>query len=415
MSCSSAILKQRLAFWTGAISVGLVISILTLLSETAAAELRQFLHHGPWLAFIICPLGMAIVVWLTDACFPGAEQSGVPQVKAALAVHDPALRGRLISLRIAVGKVILTNLSLMSGASAGLGGPAIQIGASLMTSFGKAARFPPYYLERGFILAGSAAGFAALFSAPLAGVMFAIEALSHSLEEKIESLVVVAIVFAGITAYLILNQYIFLNPAVVQPVDDRSWLAVPVCGVVGGLGGGAFGWILIHAGRHLLWLKRWQRIGLTAGCGLMVAILGYASESLTFGTGYPMLKQILTDPSPMPPLFPLLKGLATLATALSGVPAGIFVPSLAIGAGLGADLSAWLPLAPPLVMILLTMSAYFAGVLQNPMTAFVLVMEITDTHKLLLPLMASAFIATAAARILNPVPLYEALTANGVR
>jgi H+/Cl- antiporter ClcA len=78
-----------------------------------------------------------------------------------------------------------------------------------MASLGKAVKFPPHYMERGFILAGSAAGFAAMFSAPLAGIIFAIEEMGRALEEKISSLVLTAIVFSGVTAYALLNNYIF--------------------------------------------------------------------------------------------------------------------------------------------------------------------------------------------------------------
>ncbi len=413
---SAAGWKQRLVFWSGAVLVGLFISTLTLLSEKAVAEVRLFARQYPREFFFLCPLGLAVTVWLTERWFPGARASGVPQVKAALAIsHDLKLRRRFVSFDIAVGKVILTNLGLLSGASAGLGGPAIQIGASIMTALGKAARFPPHYLERGFILAGSAAGFAALFSAPLAGIIFAIEELGRSLEEKIGSLVLTAIILAGMTAFVILNHYVFLGARQVILPPGRGWLAIPVCGIVGGLAGGIFSYLLLRLGRRIGGVTGRRRLVWVLGLGLAIAWLGSVSQGLTLGTGYPMLVQIVTDTAPISVWYPLQKAAATLATALSGVPAGLFVPSLSIGAALGADLHLWFPLAPFSTMVLLTMCAYFSGMLQTPMTAFVLVMEMTDTHELLLPLMASAFIATGAAKLFNPRPLYDTLTEPYVR
>ena len=408
--------KQRLVFWSGAIVVGLFISALTLLSEQAMVEVREFFVQAPESIWVVCPLGLALTVWLTERWFPGAERSGVPQVKAALAIHrDLPRRQRFVSFPIAVGKVLLTNLGLLSGASAGLGGPAIQIGASIMTALGKAARFPPHYLERGFILAGSAAGFAALFSAPLAGIMFAIEELGREMEEKIGSLVLTAIIFAGMTAYVILDHYVFLEAAEVELPKGPAWLGIPFCALSGGLAGAGFSFLLVHLGRRLGSLGTRSRLALVALFGLVLAALAILSDGQTLGTGYPMLKRIVGTGGIESLWFPLQKGLATLLTALSGVPAGLFVPSLAVGAGLGADLYHWLPLAPLQTMVLLTMCAYFSGMLQNPMTAFVLVMEMTDTHELLLPLMATAFIATGSARLLNPPPLYETLTQGYVR
>ena len=408
--------KQRLVFWSGAILVGLFVSILTLLSEAVVEELHNFVQQWPQAIYLISPFGLALTVWLTERWFPGAERSGVPQVKAALAVsRDLKIRRRFVSFDLAVGKVILTNLGLLSGASAGLGGPAIQIGASIMTALGKAARFPPHYLERGFILAGSAAGFAALFSAPLTGIIFAIEELGRSLEEKIGSLVLTAIIFAGMTAYILLNHYIFLGAEQVVLLKGRAWLAIPVCGIVGGFAGGLFSFLLITLGRGCSAFSGLRRLLLVSAMGVVIAWLSTISQGQTLGTGYPMLKQILIDGAQVSLWYPLLKAAATLATALSGIPAGLFVPSLSVGAGLGVDLHAWLPIGSLPAMVLLTMCAYFAGMLQTPMTAFVLVMEMTDTHELLLPLMASAFIAAGVARTFNAKPLYEALTESYVR
>ncbi len=411
-SSSSAVgWKQRLVFWSGAVLVGLFISALTLLSEKAVAQVRGFAQQYPRALFLLCPLGLAITVWLTERWFSGARGSGVPQVKAALAIsRDLKSRRRFVSFDIAVGKVILTNLGLLSGASAGLGGPAIQIGASIMTALGQAARFPPHYLERGFILAGSAAGFAALFSAPLAGIIFAIEELGRSLEEKIGSLVLTAIILAGMTAFVILNHYVFLGARQVLLPPGRAWLAIPLCGVVGGLTGGIFSRLLLTLGRRTAGLTGRRRLAWVLGLGLAIAWLGDISQGQTLGTGYPMLVRIVTETEPISPWYPLYKAAATLATALSGVPAGLFVPSLSVGAALGADLHLWLPIAPFSTMVLLTMCAYFGGMLQTPMTAFVLVMEMTDTHELLLPLMAAAFIAAGVAKLLNPKPLYDSLT-----
>ena len=403
--------KQRLVFWSGAIVVGLFISALTVVSERAVVLLLDFVQPRSWTLWLIPPLGIPLVACLTQRLCQGAEGSGVPQVKAALAIHhDLQGRSRLVSFRIAIGKVLLTNLGLLTGSSAGLGGPAIQIGASIMTSLGKAARFPPHYMERGFILAGSAAGFAALFSAPLAGIIFAIEELGRSLEEKIGSLVLIAIILAGMTAFILLQHYIFLDTEESSLPWGKGWLAIPLCGVAGGLAGGIFSRLLIRIGQLVNPLRMRRRILLACACGAVLAVIHTGTDGMTLGTGYPVLKQILTDPQSIQPLFCLMKALATLATALSGIPAGLFVPSLSVGAGLGSNLMSWLPFTPPLAVVLLSMCAYFSGVFQNPMTSFVLIMEITDTHEMLLPLMATAFIATGTAQLINRQPLYERLT-----
>jgi H+/Cl- antiporter ClcA len=143
--------------------------------------------------------------------------------------------------------------------------------------------------------------------------------------------------------------------------------------------------------------------------GIAIAITGYISNGATFGTGYLETRMILQGNAEIDPSFPFLKMLATFATFVSGVPSGIFVPSLAAGASLGVDLANWFPIAPPTAMILLTMTAYFSGMLQSPITSFVIVMEITDTHEMVIPFMAVALFATGTSKLVCPVPLYRAL------
>ncbi len=401
--------RQRLVFWAGAILIGMVIVLLINLSEWSGSISRKIYHHSIWFSFILAPLGLALTTWITYRFFPGSENSGIPQVKAALEIDEKLEeRNRLVSIRIALGKMILPIMGLFSGASVGLGGPSVQIGASIMTSLGKAVRFPAHYLEKGLILAGSAAGFAAMFSAPLTGIVFAIEEMGRSLEERISSLVLTAIIFSGITAYAFLNTYIFFDDQSLVMPWGFSWLAIPLCGVIAGLLGGLFSIIIIKGGQ-VLSSTHIPIVGIAFFCGLIIAITAVYSGGITLGTGYLETKEILNNPSRMDPFYPLLKTIATIATAFSGIPSGIFVPSLSISAGLGANLADWFPVAPVTAMILLAMVGYFSGMLQSPITSFVLIMEITDAHEISIPLMATAFIAAGTSKMICQVPLYRAL------
>ena len=98
--------------------------------------------------------------------------------------------------------------------------------------------------------------------------------------------------------------------------------------------------------------------------------------------------------------------------SISGIPGGIFAPSLAVGAGLGANLAAVLPGAPAQALVVLGMVAYFAGVVQAPITAFVIVDEMTNDHGLIVPLMLTAVIAHAVSRLVCPEGVYHALSRN---
>jgi H+/Cl- antiporter ClcA len=104
-----------------------------------------------------------------------------------------------------------------------------------------------------------------------------------------------------------------------------------------------------------------------------------------------------------------MKLLATVVSYASGIPGGIFAPSLAIGAGLGRTVAHLLPAAPAGAVVLLGMVAYFSGVVQAPITAAVIVMEMTDNQDMTVPLMAASFLAYGVSRVVCPHPLYGAL------
>ena len=113
--------------------------------------------------------------------------------------------------------------------------------------------------------------------------------------------------------------------------------------------------------------------------------------------------------SHLPGQFFLLKLAATLVSYASGIPGGIFAPSLAIGAGLGRTIAHLLPSAPAGAVVLLGMVAYFSGVVQAPITAAVIVMEMTDNQQMTIPLMAASFLAYGVSRLVCPHALYGAL------
>jgi H+/Cl- antiporter ClcA len=118
---------------------------------------------------------------------------------------------------------------------------------------------------------------------------------------------------------------------------------------------------------------------------------------------------MVEDHSSLPPVYALLKLAATVVSYVSGIPGGIFAPSLSIGAALGSILAPVVPGAPVGAMILLGMTAYFSGVVQAPITATVIVMEMTANQSLTIPLMATAFLSFAVSRLVCRRPLYGAL------
>jgi H+/Cl- antiporter ClcA len=269
--------------------------------------------------------------------------------------------------------------------------------------------------QPGLILAGSAAGVAAAFNTPLAGVVFAIEEMSRSFEVRTSGLIIGSIIVAGLTSMFFLGNYTYFGVSHASLGDRDTWLAVPACAVFGGLMGGLFSRFVVEAARGMPrrlgggWIGR-HPVLFAALCGLAVAACGFLSGGTTFGTGYEQAAHLLDGAGTMHWDFGILKLLATALSAISGLPGGIFSPSLAVGAGFGFNVAQFFPADAMSAVILLGMVSYFAGVVQAPITAFVIVTEMTDNHDMLLPVMAAALIAHGTSRLVCREGIYHALS-----
>jgi chloride channel protein, CIC family len=409
----------RLVFWGGAIAVGATAVLFTLGAQFGNQFFHWILSISPWLPFVVIPSGLALSAWLSRRFFVGAQGSGIPQTIAALQIQDPEQLGGLLSLRIAAGKIALTIMALCCGASVGREGPTVQVGASIMYSLRRFSHFTYPGQMKGLIIAGGAAGVAAAFNTPLAGIVFAIEELSGSFEQRTNGLILTAVIFAGLAAHAMLGNYSYFGTISTSLGSGIGWLAVIVCGIAGGLSGGLFSRLLIRASDG--WggfVGRWMRshpVTFAAACGIVLACMGPLSGHHTYGTGYDEVRDILAHGDAGYQGYGLFKFLATLVSYLSGIPGGIFAPSLAVGAGIGVNISHFISFVPAGTVTVLGMVAYFSGVTQAPLTAFIIVMEMTDNHSIVLPLIATALIAHGISRIVCQEPLYKGLAERFLR
>ena len=401
--------RRRVIFLAGGIAVGAAAVVLAQVSDWAQVAFGYALAKSRYASFVITPLGFALSVYLTLRYFPNSQGSGIPQAIAARQLTDQEARGRLVSMRIGIGKVLLTVLGLLCGASVGREGPTVQVGASIMFAIG---RMSPRR-QPGLILAGAAAGVAAAFNTPLAGIVFGIEEMSRAFEARTSGLIIAAVIAAGLTSLALLGNYTYFGTSATMLKNGVDWLAIPLCGVAGGLAGGLFSRLVIAVARGIPGeagraIKR-HPVVFAFACGLAVAACGLASNDTIYGTGYSQVKQALESGTPLAQAFAPLKFLATLLSTISGLPGGIFAPSLAVGAGLGGDIAPLFPEAPLAAILLLGMVSYFAGVVQAPITAFVIVTEMTDNHAMVVPLMAASLIAYATSRLICHEGIYHAL------
>ncbi|WP_408904574.1 chloride channel protein [Nguyenibacter sp. L1] len=405
--------RRKIVYWAAAILVGLVAVGFAAAADQAAALRTRMIAWDPWIMLAITPAGLALSSWLTRTWFRGAQGSGIPQTIATLHLDDFAVVDRLLSLRIAFGKILLTTLGLLAGASIGREGPTVQVGAAIMHAFGRWLNLSAVGMRRGLILAGGASGVSAAFNTPLGGIVFAIEELSHSFEQRTSGTMLTGVILSGVTAIALIGNYTYFGHTDVVVPIGISWIAVLACGILGGLSGGAFSAILIRSASGLPGLLgrfvTRQPVAFAAFCGLILAIMGLASGGITYGTGYAQAREIIAGQTHYPASFFILKFIATIVSYCSGIPGGLFAPSLAIGAGIGGWVAQYLPHTTPGAVVLLGTVAYFSAVVQAPLTATVIVMEMCDNQQVTLALLATSFLAYAVSRMVCGHSLYSAL------
>ena len=194
--------QQRLVFVAGGVAVGLVAVGIALASDKAHEAFQYLVTRWPLAPLVVTPLGFGIAVMMAVRFFPFTQGSGIPQVIAARALTHEQDRSHLVGLRVAFGKIVLTLLGLLVGASTGREGPTVQVGASVMYAIG---RLSPRR-QSGLLVAGAGAGVAAAFNTPLGGVVFAIEEMSRSFETRTNGLIIAAVILAGLTAQALLGR-----------------------------------------------------------------------------------------------------------------------------------------------------------------------------------------------------------------
>ncbi|MCK6391978.1 MAG: chloride channel protein, partial [Azonexus sp.] len=235
----------RVLFWLCGIVVGLAAVVFALFSDKAAHLFSHLAGVYPWLPFLVTPLAGMALLWLTRTYFQGAQGSGIPQVIAEMK-HPADIPWRpLVSLRIAAGKILIGVAAVGSGFSFGREGPTVQIGASLMAAIGRYLPTALRIQRPHLLVAGGAAGIAAAFNAPLAGIVFAIEELSRSVESRMSGVVITTIVLAGVVAQHFLGNDNYFGRVVVFGESAELGYAIVVCALVTGFSGGVFSRLLL--------------------------------------------------------------------------------------------------------------------------------------------------------------------------
>ncbi|MGD8370352.1 MAG: chloride channel protein [Syntrophobacterales bacterium] len=335
-----------------------------------------------------------------------AKGHGVPEVMEAV-----ALRGGRIRPRVALIKILASGISIGSGGSVGREGPIVQIGSSIGSTLAQILKVP-HFRQRTLVGCGAAAGIAATFNAPIAGVLFAVEVLLGDFGLTTFS----PVVLSSVTATSISRYYLGDFPAFIIPsykvISLWEFLFYPLLGIAAGFAALLFISSLYKCEDLFEALKMPEYFKPALGGFLLGCILWKWPH--VFGVGYGSINLSLENQLPLLLLFTLIfvKIVATSITLGSGESGGIFAPSLFIGAMTGGSFGYIVHRLFPLITAssgayaLVGMGALVAGTTHAPITAILIIFELTGSYKIILPLMISCIVSTIITTSLKRGSIY---------
>lgn len=362
---------------------------------------------GPWFVLLAPVVGGLLYGPLIYRFAREARGHGVPEVMFAVAE-----RGGRIRPQVAVVKSLASALCIGSGGSVGREGPIVQIGSALGSTVAQTLRLPESRI-RILVACGAAAGISATFNAPIAGVFFALELILRDFEADSFGVVVLSSLVADIIGRATFGSHPFLN---LPGFQLRSPLEYPLyagLGLLAALVGVAF--IRVLYGTEDLADRLWhgpEWLRPAAG-GLLLGLLLLILPEL-YGVGYPPLEKAIHGNYIVWLLLALLAGkiLATSLTIAIGGSGGVFAPSLFIGAMLGSAYGSGMHhlfpgiTAPAGTYGLIGMGAVFAAAARAPITAVIIIFELTGDYRIILPLMLAIVLASGMSRLLSPDTIY---------
>ena len=377
-------------------------------SSAGHAPYGYFHGLGFWFVVVTPIVGGLLYGPLIHRYAREARGHGVPEVMYAVSE-----RGGRIRPQVAVVKSLASAVCIGSGGSVGREGPIVQIGSALGSTLGQWTRMPESRL-RILVACGAAGGISATFNAPIAGVFFALELILRDFEADAFGVVVLSSFVADIIGRAAFGSHPFLT---LPPFELHSPLEYPLyagLGVVCAVVGIAFIRVLYGSEdvADRIWRgPEWLR---PAAGGLLLGLLLLALPEL-YGVGYPQLEGAMRGRDVIGLLLLLLVGkmIATSVTIAIGGSGGVFAPSLFMGAMLGTAYGATIhhlapgfPAAPAGTYGLIGMGAVFAAAARAPITAVIIIFELTGDYRIILPLMLAIALAVGASRLLSHDTIY---------
>jgi CIC family chloride channel protein len=383
-------------------------------ANDARNALFAWAHTFPFGGVIVpmafCALTACLSVWVVRRFAPEASGSGIPQVEAVLHRMQGIRWKRILPVKF-VGGVLAMN----GGLALGREGPTVQMGASV------GQMVSSWFHHRGqerrtLIAAGAAAGLAAAFNAPLAGLVFVVEELQRDFATGVFTAAFMSAVSADLVVRIVTGQLPVFR---LKAPDVPALQCLPVfiaIGLVCGLLGVAFNRCLLASLTAFRRMRKWPAGSTGALVGLGIGLIGWF-QPILLGDGHRLLEGALTHSWTLYTLIGsfVVRFWMTMGSYGCGAPGGIFAPLLVLGAQTGLAVGTIAVYFAPSMscdsttFAVVGMAAYFTAIVRAPLTGIVLLVEMTGNYSLMLALLTGCLAAYAVADLLGDTPIYEAL------
>lgn len=378
------------------IAAGIGAGFFSLMTDKTFLWFTSFYEHYHYWVLLYIPVVFTLIVFLLKRYFPYAGGSGLPQ-GYALDVYEKLELYGTYSIWTMFGKILLTILSIGSGAALGREGPTIQICASIFGSMKNISLKRKKLLIR----VGSGIGVATAFNAPLGGLVFAFEEYLRASNVKVNTLLLLGVAVAGYVGVTIYGDYSYMG---VVPMHDliysgKTIILAIVAGVLCGLTGAVFTWVVVYVtvdkGQIFHIIRKKYLLSSTFLLGLVLAIAGILSQGYAFGNGEIEVREVLDQGSNLPWFYALAKGLSTVFSVAAGVPGGYFSTALAVGAGIMDTVHRFFPVLPVEQFYLLGMAGFLAAITTAPLTAIAMLISIViNSQHFILPIIITSLTAS---------------------
>ena len=380
-------------------------------SDYAQHLFKQLIASQPELSFAITPITFVLIVYIAKYFCHYVQGSGIPQLIAANDSRNKTIRARLLSFRVAVGKIGFIFLGMLGGAPIGIEGPSIHIGGSIFYGFNRFLKLKRKLLIHSLIAIGGSAGLIVAFNAPIAGFLFAYEEIGRKLKKQALILIAAVSLLVYFLSLLYRGNTPYLANMSAYTIDySLIWQLIPLA-ILAGIVGGLFSKATLYLIEKFISHTKFRVILIASLLGLIIAAFNYLSKGQIAGSGREEVLLMLAGER-LGVEFVLMKYFSTLSSLASTIPGGLFMPSISIGAGIGAEIATYYTQINAEVIIMMAMIAYLSAVVRAPLTATFVILEMSASLTLIFPGLLVAFAANWVSKQIFTQPIYEALAEN---